>query len=85
MTEVWTYDQFADEALNEAGITWPHFLNALSVWSFMQGRPVTVAEASLTFNTSADLIRKAVREHPFLVLEGDDDSPATQMIEHDGE
>lgn len=84
MAQPWTPDMFVDGEGDACGITPTDFCNALSVWSFMQDRPVSVAEAATTFNTSPLVIAKAVDEHPYLLLSGDG-GPASLIIEHEGE
>lgn len=59
-----------------------HFGNALQVWAVLQDRDVTVAEAAVTFNTTPDLIRSAVEDHCWMLLDGEGDQAT---IQHDGE
>lgn len=82
----WTTADFDDEDA-EAGITLTHLCQAISIWSAMQGRTVSVAETALAFNTTPDVVQHAVKEEGgfYLYLDGDDASPAEQTIEHDGE
>lgn len=54
------------------------FNNAVQVWSVMQGRPTTVAEAAQAFQVPESRIIEAVNEHYWMYLDGD-------VIEHDGE
>lgn len=51
---------------------------ALQVWSVLQGRRVTVAEAAAAFRCPEALIREAVDEHYWMFLVGD-------AIDHEGE
>ena len=80
----WTEELFVDDG--ETGVSLIDFGNAISVWQFMQqGRDVSVAEAATTFNTSPDVVRRAVREHYWLFLNPDDADPSQQIIDQDGE
>lgn len=83
----WAMADFGDEDADDPGITLTHFCQAISVWSAMQGRTVTVAETALAFNTMPGAVQSAVKEHGgfYLFLYGDDADPARQTIEHDGE
>lgn len=84
MANPWTADLFTDRERDECGISASDFANALSVWSFMQQRPVSVAEAAATFNVTPLMVAAAVEGHPYLLHSGDG-GPATTFIEHDGE
>jgi len=53
--------------------------NALSVWSALQDRSVTVDEAATVFNLGPALIRQAIDYHNFMFVGPGD------VIEHDGE
>ncbi|WP_201404241.1 hypothetical protein [Kaistia sp. 32K] len=81
-----TTADFDDEDA-EAGIRLSDFSRAVSIWSAMQLRDVSVAETALAFNATPDVVQRAVREHggPYLYLIGDETDPAKQFIEHDGE
>ena len=72
--EAWDVDTDAPSVL--------YFGNALQVWSGLQGRDVTVAEAALTFNATPEVIRQAVEAHPWLLLRRTGDA---ELIEHEGE
>ena len=54
------------------------FSNAVQVWSVVQKRPTTVAEAALAFNATPEAIRQAVEHHYWMFLDGD-------VIGHEGE
>lgn len=71
----------------EAGIPWSNFLTALQVWSFMHPGDLrrTVRQASDEFDVTDAVIVEAVKEHPWMLLEGPDDDPTKQFIDHDGE
>lgn len=50
---------------NEVGIHWDHFITALGIWTYLnESRGVTVAEAAMVFNTTPDLVREAISDHP---------------------
>lgn len=61
------------------------FQNAVQVWSVMQRRPTSVAEAALAFNCDAAMIIEAVEQHYWMLLEGPRDDLSKLIIEHDGE
>lgn len=59
---------------------------AIQCWAILQNRiNVTVAEAARAFNVPTTTIRAAVEDHPWMYLEGPDDTPDRQIIGHDGE
>lgn len=58
---------------------------AIQVWSALQGRSVTVREAATAFNMADAQVRQAVSAHYWMFLEGPDDDPTKQTIEHEGE
>jgi hypothetical protein len=74
----WTETMFSPEDV--AGVSRDDFANALQIWSVMQNRfeQVTVNEAALAFNTSPEIIRRAVADHYWMDLQGD-------IIVHEGE
>lgn len=76
---------FADD--REAGVSFESFITALQVWSFMRkgNSSVTVAEAAAEFQVSTDVVRSAVKAHYWMYLDGPDDAPECQTIEHEGE
>lgn len=65
-----------DEETGAPGIVL--FGNAVQVWSWMQDRPTTVAEAARAFNVAEGRIMQAVHAHYWMFLDGD-------VIEHEGE
>lgn len=81
------YTEILSDESDEAGIHQHQLGEAVSVWSWMQqgDSPQTVASASLTFNTTPELIRAALDEHPWAFWTGPKDDPTKQDIEHDGE
>lgn len=82
---LFTADMFRSEE-DDVGLGLAEFGNALSAWSWMQKRDVTVAQAARAFNTSPELVIKAVADHPWMFIVGADDvGPELQFIEHDGE
>jgi len=70
----------------DTGVMWGSFVTAIAIWVYVNGgqRTLTVAEAALAFNTTPELVREAVAEHPWLYSPHHDD-PAKQTIESDGE
>ena len=55
------------------------FANALCVWVALQAKPVTIADAALSFNATQEMIRQAVAANDWMfVTKGD-------VIETDGE
>lgn len=62
------------------------FAGAVQVWSVMQDRPTSVAEAAMTFNVEPCRIVEAVEDgHYWMYLSGPRDDFARLMIEHEGE
>lgn len=72
-----------DDGDGKPGIV--QFGNALQVWSVMQERPTSVAEAAVAFNCEPLMIIEAVNDHNWMLLTGPDDDFTKLMIEHDGE
>lgn len=68
------------------GVMWEQFITAVGIWVYTNenARRPTIAEAALAFNTTVDLIREAVDDHPWLYSPPDAD-PAKQEIWSDGE
>ena len=66
-----------------------HFSNAVQVWSILQERPTTIADAALAFNVPTERIYEAVEEHYWMFVGGDGEdaskNPVTDTIEHEGE
>lgn len=61
------------------------FGNAVQVWSILQERPTSVAEAATAFNCDPMMIVEAVRDHYWMMLSGPTDDFAKCIIEHEGE
>lgn len=84
-------EKFADDLEHdgwdrERGMpTLSHASNALQVWAVLQNRQVTVRDASVAFNIDDAQVRELVAAHVWMYLEGPDDDPTKQTIEHDGE
>jgi len=77
--------QFATEG-EDAGVFIGDLGRSLVTWAAMQDRyPLTVAEASIAFNTAPDVIREAIDETMWILWTGPDDDPTKQLIELDGE
>lgn len=80
-----TADMFRSED-EHVGLGLDQFANALSAWAWMQRRDVTVAQAARAFNTSPELVIKAVNDHPWMLIAGAEGAgPELMFIEHDGE
>lgn len=80
-----TADMFRSED-EHIGLGLDQFGNALSAWAWMQRRDVTVAQAARAFNTSPELVIKAVADHPWMfIVAAEGTGPDWQFIEHDGE
>lgn len=80
----WTEQDFAGDD-EYVGIPWSHFEAAISVWSWVQRREITVAETAKVFNTSCEIIVRAVLNSSHMHLVGPEGSYDLQFIEHDGE
>jgi hypothetical protein len=68
------------------GVMWSDFVTAVGIWVYTNEdlTRLSVAEAALAFNTTPELVREAIDEHPWLDWRQDDD-PAKQYISTDGE
>lgn len=81
MTTPWTRDLFGteeEENAGAAGVYFSQFANAVSLWTCLQRRTVSIAEAALAFNVAPALVEEAIEWHPWMYTDG-----ATIM--HDGE
>lgn len=58
--------------------------NAIQFWAVQNYRS-TVREAATAFRMTDADVRRAVRAHYWMFLEGPDDDPTKQFIEHEGE
>jgi hypothetical protein len=84
------FTEFERDPNAETGVMWETFITAIGVFVYTNEdkRPgPTVADAALAFNTTPDLVREAVGEHPWLFAEWADDEkdPNKQFIMSDGE
>lgn len=59
--------------------------SALGVWSFLQDRDITVREAASAFRCTDQMIQQAVQNDYWMYLDGPDDDPTQQTIQHEGE
>jgi hypothetical protein len=61
--------------------------NAIQCWSIMQNRETSVAEAAVAFNTTPEIVRRAIEDHYWMFPEWPDTEtdPAKQIFGHDGE
>lgn len=75
------------EGSDEPGISIDQLGAAIAYWSWMQdgNDAQTVATAALMFNTTPDIVRRALEVYPWTLCSGPDDDPTKQIIEHDGE
>jgi hypothetical protein len=76
-----------DDSSEDAGIFIEHLAAALVTWTAMQDRlGVTVAEAALSFNTTPEVIREAIKDAAWILVVNEYDPDSTkQLIELDGE
>lgn len=68
------------------GVMFDDFVTAVGMYVYTNEgkRDVSVADVALAFNTTPELVREAVEDHPWLVSY-DDTDPAKQIIHSDGE
>lgn len=60
--------------------------NAIQVWTMLQaGLRHSVRQVGEVFNLDDAQVRQAVKAHYWMYLDGPDDDPHQQFIEHDGE
>ena len=83
--EDWNIDlDFADPGYGKPGVG--IVATAISVWSALQDRAVTVGETAVAFKMPAEAVTQCVDHHPWMYLVGDEDTPIEQIkIEHEGE
>jgi len=72
------FTQFERDEDAPVGVMWRDFVTAVGVMVYTANTPPTVEAVALAFNTTRDLVREAVDEHPWLFISGD-------RIESDGE
>lgn len=83
------------QALAEVGTGWDHetgapspdhLANAIQVWSVLQGRKTSVAEAARAFNVAPRHVIEVIdREYGWMSLIGPRDDLKNLIIEHEGE
>ncbi len=80
------FTQFERDNNATVGVMFRDFVTAVGMFVYTNGeeRRVTVADVALAFNTTPELVREAVADHYWL-LASDDEDPAKQVIECDGE
>ena len=68
------------------GVMFHDFVTAVGIYTYTNegDRTVTIADIATAFNTTPDLAREAVGDHPWLVSHHNDD-PTKQTVESDGE
>lgn len=79
--------QFERDQDASVGVMWRDFVTAVGIAVYTNegtGRSVTVAYLATIFNTTPELVREAIDEHPWLFSEQNDDS-ARQVVMSDGE
>lgn len=80
---------FVNDMGDEPGVPWMVFAKGLSAWAFMQheklGRSPTVREASDSWHVTDATVREAASEDYWMSVEGPDDDPTKQTLEHDGD
>jgi hypothetical protein len=82
MTEINERGDFTPHG--EVGISLEDLERAVQVWSALQNRPTSVAEAATTFNCRPEIIREVVNENYWMYLSGPGEDPTQQTIEHEG-
>jgi hypothetical protein len=81
-----TFTEFERDENAGTGVFFNHFITAVGIYVFTNEgtRDVSVADIAMAFNTTPDLAREAINEHPWLFLH-DHDDPANAIVESDGE
>jgi hypothetical protein len=83
---VFERDQIETDVDAETGVCLYDIGRAIMIWSVMNyGRPLSVAEAAMAFNTPTAIVRDAVEENRWTFLTGDETDPQKEFIEVDGE
>lgn len=80
------FTEFERDPDAEIGVLFGDFITAVGIYVYTNegSRDVSVADVAVAFNTTVELVRDAVSEHPWLLMhEGED--PSQQFIESDGE
>lgn len=76
----------ADEWHHETGLPGEALIsNAIQVWATMNEGQQTVRAAAEAFNITDAQVRQAVEAHYWMYLDGPNDDPTKQVIQHDGE
>ena len=80
-------DDMEHDGWDETGMpTLSMVANAIQIWAvFQHPKKVTVRSCGEAFNLDDAQVREAVEYHNYMYLEGPDDLPTEQTIEHDGE
>jgi len=70
----------------DTGVMWDNFVTAVAVYvcTNEDAFDVSVQDVAEAFNTTPELVREAVDEHPWLTRSGDD-HPLQDLIESEGE
>lgn len=85
MSDIFKIDRWSDEGWESGAPSLEMMTTALQVWSFLQQRPTSVAEAARVFNIEARRIVEAVNDNYWMFLRGPANDFAQLMIEHEGE
>lgn len=84
--DVFDRDQIETDNDAASGVRLHDIGRAIMIWSVMNyGRPLSVAEAAMAFNTTTAIVRDAVEEDRWAFLTGDETDPQKEFIEVDGE
>jgi hypothetical protein len=76
----------SDEWDHETGLPGVALIgNAIQVWAMMNEGAQTVRATAEAFNINDAQVRQAVATHYWMFLEGPDDDPTKQIIQHEGE
>lgn len=80
------FTDFERDKSSGVGVMFEDFITAVATFVYVNEgtKPVTIADVAMTFNTTPELVREAVENHPWLFSEHDDD-PSKQIIMSDGE
>lgn len=79
------FTEFERDPDATVGVMWDDFVTAVAMYQATNGGiyAVSVADVAETFNTTVELVREAVDEHPWLYRTEDSD-PQKDFIESEG-
>lgn len=80
------FTEFERDKSTGIGVMFEDFITAVGmlVYTNEDERFLSIADVAMTFNTTPELVREAVAEHPWLFSHHDAD-PTKQFIQSDGE